>query len=98
MKLKLLLADFILHESEITDIQNAIKDAGKDVSSTLNIVAQTISGVIGGVAGIAILIVLVKTGLKSYRGDTGAWEDAATALCMCVIVLALSAAVFTAFF
>lgn len=98
IKLKLMLANLILRRNEINAIQDAIRDAGNDVKTTLNVVAQVISGITGGVAGIALLIVLVKTGFKSYRGDTGAWEDAATSLCMCVIVLALSAAVFTAFF
>ena len=98
MKLKLMLANLILQRNEITAIQNAIKVAGNDVKSTLNVAAQTLVGIIGGVAGIALLIVLVKTGFKSYRGDAGAWEDAATSICICVIVLALSAGVFTAFF
>lgn len=85
-------------KGEIVSIQNAIKSAGTDITNTIKVVAQVISAVTGSVAGLVLLFMIVKTLFKSHRGDGGAWDEAAAGIAVCIICLALSAAVFTAFF
>ena len=96
--LKLMKAELIIGGKEITSIQNAIKNAGKDITSTIKVVAQVLAGIVGAVAGLVLLFMIVKTLSKSHRGDGGAWDEAAQTIAGCIICLAFSAAVFTAFF
>ena len=96
--LKLMKAELIIGGKEITSIQNVIKNAGKDITGTIKVVAQVLAGIVGAVAGLVLLFMIVKTLFKSHRGDGGAWDEAAQTIAVCIICLAFSAAVFTAFF
>lgn len=97
-KLELMKANIIFAKGEVDKIQKAIKGAGTDITNTIKVVAQVLSAITGSVAGLVLLFMIVKTLFKSHRGDGGAWDEAATGIAVCIICLALSAAVFTAFF
>lgn len=88
----------IMATTGITELKNAITNAGNDVNGLIEAVALALSGVISAVAGLTLLFMCLKTGFKARGGNNGVWDEAAETIATCVIVLCFSAAVFTAFF
>lgn len=97
-KIKLIKANIIIAKGEVDKIKKAITDAGTDIEGVLKSAAKMISGLTTSVSGIVLLFLILKTAWKSTHGNSGAWDEAANGLAVCVICLSLSAAVFTSFF
>lgn len=83
---------------EVDKINKSITNAGNDITSIIKTAAQVISGLVGTVAGLALLIVCVKTGFKSWKGNDSAWDEAGNTIAVCVVLISFSVAVFAAFF
>lgn len=93
-----ILSSMITLGNPITDLVNAIDNAGTDIQTLIKAAAQVASGLVGAVCGLILLITCIKAGWKSHKGNDGAWDEASGTIANCVIILAIAGAVFTAFF
>lgn len=95
--MKLLLFN-IITLSPVSDLVKAFANAETDIQSLIKAAAKLISGLTGSVAGMILLFMCLKTAFKARGGNSGAWDEAAETIAICVIVLCFSGAIFTIFF
>lgn len=96
--IQIMKAHITIGAGEVEKISKAITAAGTDIQTIIKTVAQVMSGLVGAVAGLALIIVCITTAFKSNKGNNAAWDEAASTIAVCVIVISFCTAVFAAFF
>lgn len=89
---------YMIKQGAVDDIIKAVKDAGSDLVRVIQSGAAAISLVITAIAGLALLIVCLATGFKSWRGNSDAWGDAMQTIAVIVAVICFSTSVMAIFF
>lgn len=77
----------------------ALQEAGISIENLMKAAAGVVSGIITLVAGLVLLITVIKCLWKTWKGnDNEVWSDAATTLFASMTFLAISGAITAYFF
>lgn len=87
-----------VHYDAVSQINNAITNAGSSFESVIAAAAAVISTVISSVSGIVLLVLCIMTMVKSGRGNEEAWSDAMGKIATVAAILCFSTSIMAIFF
>ena len=97
MKILFAIKNYV-HYDAVTQINNAISNAGNSFISVIAAAAAVLSTVISSVSGSVLLALCIMTMIRSGRGNEDAWSEAMQKIATVGAVLCFSTSIMAIFF